>query len=333
MDDGRRRRPSGRAARLRGRSPGRPCAVGPRYSCSKAARRSGRQCLERGAGSGAADPLEDRVLPVQDVEVGGLPGIGLQSETLQGAQVGRRIVRGGHGHVPHVLGIGLLRGQIAPDPMAGLLEVARHLHREPATWCEHPHQARKQREMVVHPLQGRVGHEHVHGCGRLPAAEIRSHGGDPGDPSGSLDHLRTGVDGGHLGVRPALGEQRRQGAGAGTEVHHASRSVGVDPRGELEERTRPLVLVAEVLLRAPAVRHRDLSHRKYLEIKVPCAGMPHKQGTGRRPARGLHAPRRLSQRPRVSSPCRSETRPAASSRAARKASSEGWLAAPARAAV
>ena len=80
---------------------------------------------------GAGDPGEDRVLAGEDVQVGRLPRVDGAAEGGERVEVRRGGVAGGAPRRRAVLGVRRLGGELATDRVAGLVEVAGHLEREP----------------------------------------------------------------------------------------------------------------------------------------------------------------------------------------------------------
>src|SRR5689334_13223602 len=76
----------------------------------------------------------------------------------------------------------------------------------------------------------------------------------------------------HLGVRPPARQRRRQVAGPAAQVHHQAGMLRLNPGGELEEWSRPLVAEAQVLTRIPHDRPLTPDWPQplhiYLDIKI-----------------------------------------------------------------
>ncbi len=62
-----------------------------------------------------------------------------------------------------------------------MIEICGHLHGELAAGNEHRFQARKQRPVVAHPLQRRIGEDDIEGCLRLPHGDVAARERQPVD--------------------------------------------------------------------------------------------------------------------------------------------------------
>ena len=145
--------------------------------------------VERGqhrAQGRAPGPLQDGVLPRQQVQVRGLPDVGRLAHPLAPA------------------GAQALVGQ---EGVAGARGVGRHLERQPAAGSHGADQGGQQVEVVGQPLQRGAGQDDVHLLGRAPGAQVRLdelQAPGHGPLGGGRDHLRGGVDARDDGAGPAL---------------------------------------------------------------------------------------------------------------------------------
>ncbi len=221
------------------------------------------QRLQGRARPGAGDPGEDGVLAGEDVQVGRLPRVDGAAEGGERVEVRRGVVAGGHRDVARVLGVRRLGGEVATDRVAGLVEVAGDLEREPPAGLHAGHEVRKEPEVAGDPLEGGVGDEDVHpgrGRGSGPVAQVGDVEGDPVvGGAGLRDHLGAGVQAVDRGVGPAVGEEGGQVAGAAAEVDDGAGVGGRDPGDQLDERPAALVGVGEVAVGVPAVGHGSSS--------------------------------------------------------------------------
>ena len=140
----------------------------------------GRQRREHRPQAGALVPLDHRIVAVQHVQVGRLPRVDLEARPGQQVQVLRR-VRG----LPVELDAGQQRAPAAEpassrsDRVARLVEVAGHLERQPAAVGQETRPARQHVQVIRHPLQHRVGDDHVHPAVRLPVPDVAEREAEP----------------------------------------------------------------------------------------------------------------------------------------------------------
>jgi hypothetical protein len=119
----------------------------------------------------------------------------------------------------------------------------------------------QQVEVLGHPLQGRVGDQHVDRRAQRervrlgPLTQVADLPPDAVDLARGRDHLGTAVDAGDLRAPPPLGQQRGEGAGTAAEVDDDPRALGGHPGEQVDERPAALVGVREVAVGVPGVAH------------------------------------------------------------------------------
>src|SRR6185437_11593542 len=133
--------------------------------------------------------------------------------------------------------------------------------------------ADQQLAMAGHPLQHRVGDDHIRQALRLPVPDIVDHERQPrclarrdwadgggrrrprdgflDKPAGRLDHLGRVVHAAHRGGGPALGEQGGQVAWAAAHVDHVSGKLCSDPGEQVKERSGALASKPQIKGRVP----------------------------------------------------------------------------------
>ena len=155
--------------------------------------------------------------------------------------------------------------QLGELGVAGRAEVARHLEGEPAAGASAPTRPRQQVKMLGHPLQGRVGHDHVHRLRRVASREVadgeaqpaRAGAGASSIISGEVSSPRTSASGqrsASVAVRLPGPQPEVDDCGGSLAGTRASRST----------KGGPLVGVAEVLRRVPAC----IATSNYLDIEI-----------------------------------------------------------------
>ena len=159
------------------------------------------------------------------------------------------------------------------DRVRRLVEVARDLKGQPAVGSQPVRPADQQLAMAGHPLQHRVGDDHIGQALRLPVPDIVDHERQPrclarrdradgggrrrprdgflDEPAGRLDHLGRAVHAAHHGGGPALGEQGGQVAWAAAHVDHVSGKLCSDPGEQVEERSGALASKPQIKGRVP----------------------------------------------------------------------------------
>ena len=190
---------------------------------------------EDGAQCRALGPFQDGVLALEELDVGGLPGVDGAAGCVEEVEVA--------GRVEDVDVVAALAGQaVAPvggfaqfgeECVAGGGEVAGDLEGEGAAGDEGAGPAGEQVGVVGDPLEGGVGDDQVVGLVGGPGAgvgvaeaDVAAAGGGAGVALGGGEHLGGGVEAGDVGVGPAFGEQGGDVAGAAAEVGDAGAGRG-----------------------------------------------------------------------------------------------------------
>ena len=126
-------------------------------------------------------------------------------------------------------------------------------------------QTRQQFRMVGHPLQCRIGKDHVARCGMRPLREV---GLGPSRAHRRCFRLRQHfgriVDAFECGIRPARRQQRRRIARPAAQIGDACRRIRIDSRQQFARRPGPLLAESHIDLAdptpsqiLPAVRNDD----------------------------------------------------------------------------
>src|SRR5262249_14416603 len=227
-----------------------------------------------GPEAGTPVPLEHWFFAVQDVHVRRFPGVDLATGPGQQLRVAGRV-----GRLPVQLHVPQQRAppgrgrHLAQDHVRRLVEVTRDLEGQPAVGGQPVRPADQQLTMAGHPLQHRVGDDHVGQALRFPVPYIVEHerqsrsmarrdGPGPrgrrgprgtyrSELAGLLDHLGRAVHAAYRGRGPSLREQGGQVSWAATHVDHVTGKLSSDPGEQVEERPCALASKPKVKGRVP----------------------------------------------------------------------------------
>ncbi len=217
------------------------------------------QRLQDRTRSGAGDPVENGVLPLQHVEVGRLPRVDGPAEVAEQVEV-RLGVRAAVGVQPFgVRAVRRLRRDLVQQPVARRVVVARHLQRESAARSDELGEAPDHGELVRDPLEQRVRDDQVDRLGRRP-------GRDVGElvrcavvrivSEGLVDHVRRGVDAVDRRLRPARAQHRGEVARSAAEVDDRG-GLALHASDEVDERAGAVVGELQIARGVPGRHDSD----------------------------------------------------------------------------
>ena len=138
-----------------------------------------------------------------------------------------------------------------------VIVVRRHLHCQLSARLERRRQLRKQRVVVLNPLQRRVREDHVQSAARelRDVAPLEPHS-FAGMLSALVQHRVRAVHTDRLRRLRVLVQHSGQHAGSAAQVHHSSAGSGRHQRQQIVEWLLTLVAKARVLVGLPGVGWR-----------------------------------------------------------------------------